>query len=333
MASQAGAIRFNTDSSQLEIHDGNQWTGVISELTPTLQTGGTRGFGAGGEPFTDQIQYWNISSTGNGLDFADLTSNRQYLANGQVSSRTRGLFMGGRDPSNNYLNEIEYITMSSTGDALNFGDLSDHGHYAIGGSSSIRGIAMGRYDGSAVVNVIDYVTIASTGDAKDFGDAVSNISDGASGASSTRMLGFAGNNPSKVNTIQYVTISTLGNAADFGDLVNDVRSQICGSSNAVRACTYGGHNGSTRVDHIEFVTIATLGNSQDFGNLGTATRIANATSSSTRGVISGGYQDPATTNEQSYIEFASTGNAVDFGNLHTARYAMTGAASNGHGGL
>ena len=332
MALRAGAIRFNTDSSQMEIYDGNQWTGVISELTPTLQTGGTRGFGAGGDPFTDQIQYWNISSTGNGLDFADLTSNRQYLANGQVSSRTRGLFMGGRDPSNNYLNEIEYITMSSTGDALNFGDLSDHGHYAIGGSSSIRGIAMGRYDGSAVVNVIDYVTIASTGDAKDFGDAVSTISDGAGAASSTRMLGFAGNNPSKVNTIQYVTISTLGNAADFGDLVNDVRSQICGSSNAVRACTYGGHNGSTRVDHIEFVTIATLGNAQDFGNLGTTTRIANATSSSTRGVISGGYQDPATTNEQSYIEFASTGNAVDFGNLLASRRQLSGS-SNGHGGL
>ena len=333
MASQAGAIRFNTDSSQLEIHDGNQWTGILAGLTPTLQTGGTRGFGAGGDPFTVQIQSWNINTASSAIDFSDLTANRQYIGNGQASSRTRGLFMGGRDPSNNYLNEIEYITTSSTGDALNFGDLSDHGHYAIGGSSSIRGIAMGRYDGSAVVNVIDYVTIASTGDAKDFGDAVSNISDGAGAASSTRMLGFAGNNPSKVNTIQYVTISTLGNAADFGDLVNDVRSQICGSSNAVRACTYGGHNGSTRVDHIEFVTIATLGNSQDFGNLATTTRIANATSSSTRGVISGGYQDPAVTNDQVYIEFASTGNAVDFGNLHTARYAMTGAASNGHGGL
>ena len=34
-----------------------------------------------------------------------------------------------------------------------------------------------------------------------------------------------------------------------------------------------------------------------------------------------------------YIEFASTGDAIDFANLATARYAMTGAASNGHGGL
>ena len=332
MALQAGAIRFNADSSQMEIYDGNQWTGILA-TSPEHETGGTRGFGAGGAPFTVQIQSWNINTASSAIDFSDLTANRQYIGNGQASSRTRGLFMGGRDPSENYLNEIEYITMSSTGDALNFGDLSDHGHYAIVGSSSIRGVAIGRYDGSNVVNVIDYVTIASTGDAKDFGDAVSAISDGAAGASPTRMLAFAGNNPSKVNTIQYVTISTLGNAADFGDLVNDVRSQISGSSNAVRACTYGGHDGSSRTDHIEFVTIATLGNTKDFGNLTATRRTTNGTSSSTRGVISGGLEDPSTVDTQDYILFSSTGNAYDFGNLHTARYAMTGAASNGHGGL
>ena len=169
MALQAGAIRFNADSSQMEIYDGNQWTGILA-TSPAHETGGTRGFGAGGDPFTVQIQSWNINTASSAIDFSDLTANRQYIGNGQASSRTRGLFMGGRDPSNNYLNEIEYITMSSTGDALNFGDLSDHGHYAIVGSSSIRGVAIGRYDGSNVVNVIDYVTIASTGDAYDFGN-------------------------------------------------------------------------------------------------------------------------------------------------------------------
>ena len=37
----AGAFRFNTDSDQLEIYDGNQWTGVLA-TSPELQTGGTR---------------------------------------------------------------------------------------------------------------------------------------------------------------------------------------------------------------------------------------------------------------------------------------------------
>ena len=30
MALNAGAIRFNTDSSQMEVWDGNQWTGILA---------------------------------------------------------------------------------------------------------------------------------------------------------------------------------------------------------------------------------------------------------------------------------------------------------------
>ena len=46
----AGAFRFNTDSSQMEIYDGNQWTGVLA-TSPNQQTGGTRAlFGGGYNP-------------------------------------------------------------------------------------------------------------------------------------------------------------------------------------------------------------------------------------------------------------------------------------------
>ena len=31
MTLRAGAIRFNTDLSQMEIYDGNQWTGIIGD--------------------------------------------------------------------------------------------------------------------------------------------------------------------------------------------------------------------------------------------------------------------------------------------------------------
>ena len=47
MALRAGAIRFNADLSQMEIYDGNQWAGILA-TSPELQTGGTRGFFAGG---------------------------------------------------------------------------------------------------------------------------------------------------------------------------------------------------------------------------------------------------------------------------------------------
>ena len=42
MALKAGSIRFNTDSSQMEIWDGNQWTGILA-TSPEEQTGVTRG--------------------------------------------------------------------------------------------------------------------------------------------------------------------------------------------------------------------------------------------------------------------------------------------------
>ena len=43
----AGSIRFNTDSSKLEIYNGEAWW-EIDATSPELQTGGTRGLVAGG---------------------------------------------------------------------------------------------------------------------------------------------------------------------------------------------------------------------------------------------------------------------------------------------
>ena len=75
----AGAFRFNTDSSQLEIYDGNQWTGILG-TSPELHTGGTRGVNAGGEApgDRDEIQFINIESTGNAVDFGNLVDGRRY---------------------------------------------------------------------------------------------------------------------------------------------------------------------------------------------------------------------------------------------------------------
>ena len=61
---KAGAIRFNTDSSQLEIYDGNQWTGILA-TSPEQQTGGTRGlmFGGEGSNPRNTIQFFNVDTT------------------------------------------------------------------------------------------------------------------------------------------------------------------------------------------------------------------------------------------------------------------------------
>ena len=43
----AGSIRFNTDSSKLEIYNGEAWW-EIDSTSPDEQTGGTRGIVLGG---------------------------------------------------------------------------------------------------------------------------------------------------------------------------------------------------------------------------------------------------------------------------------------------
>ena len=76
MSKVSGSIRFNTDSSKLEIYNGEAW-GEIDATSPELQTGGTRAVMAGGGfPSNDTIDFVNIDTTGNATDFGDDTITR-----------------------------------------------------------------------------------------------------------------------------------------------------------------------------------------------------------------------------------------------------------------
>ena len=64
-----GAIRYNTDSNKMECFNGTKWMQVaVSESTPI----GARGL-IGGAESTNTITYFTIATTGNGVDFGDLT--------------------------------------------------------------------------------------------------------------------------------------------------------------------------------------------------------------------------------------------------------------------
>ena len=86
---------------------------------------------------------------------------------------------GGRNLASAVVNTIEYITISSFGNAIDFGDLTVARQRAASCSTSIRGVFAG---GVGPLNVIDYITIASTGNAQDFGD-LTNARFGSAGCS------------------------------------------------------------------------------------------------------------------------------------------------------
>ena len=78
--------------------------------------------------------------------------------------------MGGMRPANNVT--IDYITIATTGDATDFGDLTQARAYNGAVSNSIRAVSAGGNANpvSLNTNTIDYVDITTTGNANDFGD-------------------------------------------------------------------------------------------------------------------------------------------------------------------
>ena len=310
--------------------------GTTTERFPdfgAVDAASARGVFGGGESPQHTLDYITISTTGDSQTFGDMSLSR-YSQGGGVSSNTRGCWGGGQvpSPSFTFYNTIDYITIASTGDSQDFGDLSTTSYDVTGTSNSTRGLFSYGTSGPGftLVGNIEFITIQSTGNALDFGNlSVSRVQMG--GASSTTRGLFAGGlTPGRVNVIDYVSHPTTGNAVDFGNLNLDING-LAGCSSPTRAIFGGGLSPAVR-NEIDFVTIATLGNASDFGDLTVARRNSGAVSSSVRGVFGGG-SDPSNVDTIDYVTIASAGNATDFGDLGRGASRVYGACSNGHGGL
>ena len=237
-----------------------------------------RGIYAGGQipSNVNQIEFITFASTGNGTDFGDLLKLNQTQAPG--ASQTRGIFAGGKSnpsPANLHEDTIQYITIASEGDAVDFGNLTvARSHCDSAGSSTTRAVFAGGTSPTQH-NTMDYVTISSTGDAIDFGDLQAGYGrqDGIV-SSATRGIIAGGYEDSPynahVNTIRYITIATTGDAQDFGDLNQD-EVYSAGMSSPTRGVFAGGSD-PTISNVIDYITIQTLGNALDFGDITTTGR-------------------------------------------------------------
>ena len=327
MALKAGAIRFNTDTSQMEIWDGNQWTGILA-TSPNLHTGGTRGLWAGGEPLTSTVSFVNLETTGDTALFGDLQSG---LANmGAASNRSRAIFAGG-EPETSTMTSFTFASKSNfTHDGQ---DLTAGRRFVTGMAGGDRGIFMGGSEPTRVNN-IDYISISNFSSAIDFGDLVEAKDMGGGGAWSNGIIGGGmggyksdGNNST---IIESITISTTGNATTFGTLF-DSRHNIASASNATRAI--GGGGSPSNVSTIQYINMDSKGDSKDFGDLLDGSTSMNACSSKQRLVWGGGNIGPSKTNKMEYVHFSTLGNGIDFGDLSQGSVQHPSACSNGHGGV
>ena len=285
-----GAIRFNTDSMKLEYYRG-----------------GPVGFGT-------------TTTTG---EWVNLTTDSQDIQTGGA----RGLWAGGGNPAlfggaYNGTNTIDYVTISSTGNAIDFGDMTVQRYNLSAIASNTRGIFATGFAFPVLTNVIDYVTISSTGNAIDFGDKITSAEASSGCSSSTRGVFAGGSVPGSItNTIEYITIASTGNAVSFGNLTQG-RSTFSACASSTRGVFAGGQT-PTYQNTIDFITISTLGNAADFGDLTVIRGYNGGCSNSVRGVFGGGLTpSPAPNtlvNVIDYITIASLGNAVDFGDFSAVK--------------
>ena len=319
----------------------NNSTGcMIIPAGPTEFRGGRgRGVVAGGRdasnPHVDTMDKIEIATAGNATDFGNLSlAGRDYPSG--CGSPTRGIFFAGSEPG--FRNIIDFVIMSSSGGANDFGDMQIAPLTNFALSNATRGITAGGLTAptpSYTKNKsIEFVTMASTGDTSNFGDLTEFNSYAATCASPTRGIFNQGSTPTYKKTIEYITIATLGNATKFGDSSKSGAGAPMGASSVTRGVFAGGQfdNPYPQTDIIDYITIATEGNAIDFGDLTSATSHGSGLSNSTRGLFAGG-SSPNKTNVIEFVTIASTGNASDFGDLTVARDRLGQGAADAHGGI
>ena len=239
----------------------------------------------------------------------------------------RGVFGQVQTPSNT--DTIEYITITTQGNSIDFGNLSQARHWGAAAGSRTRALWGGGKTPSNV-DTIDYVTISSTGNAIDFGNRITSSNEVSGLSNQTRALFYggytSGGNPAGYrNEVEYVTIASTGNAVDYGDLLSGKASQgQQGCSDSVRGFDVGGQYPSINANTISYTNIATTGNFQFWGEISSGkTNSFAVVSNSTRAVFAGA----SLPRNISYFEFASKGDSTDFGDL-TSNRSYAGGTSN-----
>ena len=250
--------------------------------------------------------------------------------------RGRGFFHGGRNNPNHY-SDINLITIASTGNATDFGDMSIKRNGGVGNaSSSTRALVAGGYniDTTANVSSIDYIVMSSSGGGNDFGD-LTEVANSFGGVSNNSRGIFGGFYPSYSGALSFVTIASTGNSTNFGSLLE--RADLIGGINSPTRGIFSGlsvspvpEGSGSLVSRTEFVSITSLGNSQEFGNLSVARNAVGGCSSSTRGLVSGGLT-PSLSDVIDFCTIATLGDFTDFGNLSVARRSGASCSSSTRG--
>ena len=298
---EPGSIRFNTDTANLEYFRGKTLGWSQFELVNPNLGGGTG------------------SNTGLGA---------------------RGIFFSGYITGSDYTNTIDYVTISTLGNAQDFGDASVKRLHQGGASSRTRGYMIGGQSPGSPNGVasIGTIVISSTGDSTDYGDLTQGAKFVRAVSNSTRAVANLGSigGTGLQNVLEYFNMDSTGSAVDFGDLTN-IHYTGATTQSSTRGFFQGGQNSPNSpyyTDMISAITTASLGTYQDWGDLLTQKSNQQAGfGNATRGIDAGGADQPYTgvMNTIQFYSVVTAGNAVNFGDLNTVHENITGTSDSTRG--
>jgi hypothetical protein len=235
--------------------------------------GGHQGEGA----WTPNIDYITISTPSNSTHFGTATTRG---GAGGTSGRGRGLIIGGHENTSGgvptVINTIRYVTIATTSNATDFGDLTRVTSHPACVSNGTRAVVCGgesRYDGAGGSNFeyhdMTYLTIATPGNAISFGNFWQETTAAQKifrhGSTNYQNVGATGNGTYgmfKCGDLKYyyISIAAFTGASLFGNLSGTDNGGSSAHSNGTRAIW---NSGGTNI--MEYFTWSTPGNAAAFG--------------------------------------------------------------------
>ena len=203
--------------------------GDESRLGGACWASSTRGIHFGGTSPSSQtdarILYVTIQADGNSIDFGDLVNSYNFRYGAATGNKTRAIACGGRqEPGSAGVNTMQFVTMATTGNAQDFGDLTKATDTASGATSNgTRAVIATNSVPSYTEKALDQIRPASGGNGVSFGELSIERHDGHANSclsNSTRGFFAGGTTSSNVYNavIDHITFETEGTAVDFGDL-------------------------------------------------------------------------------------------------------------------
>ena len=229
--------------------------------------------------------------------------------------------------------DVEYITMASEGNAIDFGSDNSGGWGSQGASDSVRALSAGGGYPAATTD-IDMFIFSTVGSHVDYADITATRSRGDRAACSPVRAVFTGGYGPIHGIYDTKITASSGNTTEFGEMVYGNRLAGCVSDHT-RGVVTGAYddNSSSYGSNSESLTIASAGVAVNFGDMvmkKCGTRAS--TQNMVRGLFCGGSTAPTATNSIDMITIQTSGNATDFGDLTRSTHSLCGMCDS-HGGL